>query len=145
MPVNFKPFTSQSGFSKDYLRVHDFLVRINQPRVLTEGFLWGRWEWMFSLIYLDTSSLNKIGIWEADDEIVGLATYEQTIGNVWFCVDPKYACLKEEMLVYAKKNLSKDGKLSILIKETDIEFQNLAARLHFRPTQNGEKKFNHTA
>ena len=139
MPVTFKSFTGLPGFTSDYLRVFDFLVRINRPIVRTEGFLWGRWEWMFSLQYLDTTNLHKIGIWETDGRIAALATYEQTIGDAWFCIDPDFAYLKEEMLVYAKENLAKEGKIRALIRDTDAEFQCFAARLGFKPSQDAEK------
>ncbi|MDF2908537.1 MAG: GCN5-related N-acetyltransferase [Herbinix sp.] len=49
MPVQFRRYTDETGFSEDFHRVWEFLVRINQKKVIDEGFLWGRWEWMFCL------------------------------------------------------------------------------------------------
>lgn len=140
MSVTFRPYTNKPGFTPEFFRVHDFLVKLNQKKVITEGFLWGRWEWMFSLRYLDNSYLQRIGIWEDNGEIVALATYEQSIGDAWFCINPQYSYLKSEMLIYAMKNLSKDGQIRALIRDTDSEFQDIAAKKGFIPTQ--EHEFN---
>lgn len=138
MSVTFRPYTNKPGFTPKFFRVHDFLVKLNQRKVLTEGFLWGRWEWMFSLRYLDNSDLQRIGIWEDNGEIVAFVTYEQTIGDAWFCLNPQYSYLKSEMLTYAKENLSRDGQIRALIRDTDSEFQDIAAKQGFIPTQEHE-------
>lgn len=139
MTVSFKAYTGIPGFTPEYQRVHEFLIRLNHPKVMNEGYLWGRWEWMFSLSLLDISNLHNIGIWEDDGDIVALATYEQTVGNVWFCVDPGYTFLKKEMLLYSTLKLGKDGEISVLIRDSDSEFQEIAASLGYKPTQESER------
>lgn len=62
MTATVRGYTSPAGFSDDFHRVRDFLVRINHGEVITPGFLWGRWEWMFSQPYKDTSALSRIGL-----------------------------------------------------------------------------------
>lgn len=75
MTAAVRSYTSSAGFTDDFHRVRDFLVRINQGEVTKSGFLWGRWEWMFSQTwYCDTSALSRIGIWEDDGEIVAVVT-----------------------------------------------------------------------
>jgi len=49
-----------------------------------------------------------------------------------------YNFLKEEMLLYAKENLSKDGVLKALISDNDREFQRIALSRGFKPTQSKE-------
>ncbi|MEK4060897.1 MULTISPECIES: GNAT family N-acetyltransferase [Paenibacillus] len=139
MTISFKAYTGIAGFTPEFHRVHEFLIRLNHPKVINEGFLWGRWEWMFSLSLLDLSNLHNIGIWEDDGEIVALATYEQTVGNVWFVVDPGYTFLKEEMLLYSIEKLGKDGNISVLIRDSDSDCQEIAAGLDFKPTQGCER------
>lgn len=134
MNIKFRNFTNTPGFSKDYHLVCKFLFRINSDKVITEGFLWGRWEWAFSLPYLDETNISKIGIWEDNDTIVGLATYEDKLGSAYFCIDPNYQYLKKEMLLYANDNLSNYGKLRILIPNADHEFQVIASQNGFIPT-----------
>lgn len=61
MTAAVRSYTSTAGFTDDFRRVRDFLVRINQGGVPAPGFLWGRWEWMFSQPwYCDTSALSRI-------------------------------------------------------------------------------------
>lgn len=138
MSVKLVQYTNQQGFTDDFYRVRDFLVRINIDNVTTPHFLWGRWEWAFSLPYLDTNNLSKIGIWEDNGKIVALCTYEQGLGYAYFCIDKGYNFLKEEMLLYAKENLSKDGVLKALISDNDREFQRIALSRGFKPTQSKE-------
>lgn len=138
MTIRRRQYRDVPGFTEDFHRVRDFLVRINQEQVTTPHFLWGRWEWGFSLPYLDIEGLSKIGIWEEDGEIVGVVTYEQGLGDAYFCIDKNYAFLKEEMLCYAKENLQKEGKIRALISDNDREFQRIASRYGFKPTQHKE-------
>ncbi len=63
MSTLFRNYTSEPGFTEDFHRVRDFLVRINRTNPILYDFEWGRWEWAFSLPYLDTSNLSKIGTW----------------------------------------------------------------------------------
>ena len=136
MSTQFRTYTSEPGFTDDFLRVRDFLVRINRKNPIQYDFEWGRWEWAFSLPYLDTANLSKIGIWEADGEIVALATYEEGPGSIYFCIDPAFHFLKTEMLLYAQENLrSADGGLKILINNVDEELQLIAAKHGFVATQ----------
>lgn len=139
MAVAFRNYTGGNGFTREYQKVWDFLVKINNEKVVDEGFLWGRWEWMFSLQrYLDGEGLSKIGLWESDGDIIALATYESGLGNAWFIVDPRFSYLKSDMLVYARENMRKDGSVKVLIDDTDRDFQAIAAAQGFMPTQEKE-------
>lgn len=139
MAIYFKNYTSEKGFTKEYQRVWDFLVRINREKIIDEGFLWGRWEWMFSLqSYFDGDNLGKIGLWEVDGVIVALATYESQLGNAWFLVDSYYNHLKKDMLQYVMDHQRKDGKIKVLIDDTDRNFQESAVAHGFQPTGDRE-------
>ena len=139
LSIQFRNYSNEPGFTEDFHKVRDFLVRINRKNPIQYDFEWGRWEWAFSLPYLDTSNLSKIGIWESNNTIVALVTYEQGLGYAYFCIDKQYNYLKNEMLLYAKDNLyDEKGKLKILINNTDREFQKIAANYGFKPTQDTE-------
>lgn len=139
MSIRFRNYTSEPGFTEDFHKVRDFLVRVNRKNPIQYDFEWGRWEWAFSLPYLDTSNLSKIGIWESDHTIVALVTYEEGLGYAYFSVDKPYDYLKEEILLYTKDNFrDKQGKLKVLINNTDQAFQKVAANNGFRPTQDTE-------
>jgi hypothetical protein len=139
MTAKLRNYTSVPGFTQDFHRVRDFIVRINQHGVINPGFIWGRWEWAFSLSFLDTASLSKIGIWEDNGQIVGLAAYESQPGWAYFSVDRNYEHLKPQMLLYARDNLHKDGSIRALIHDTDRTFQQYAFSQGFRPTQHKEQ------
>lgn len=139
MTATLRAYTPALRFTPDFLRVHDFLVRINEESTASPNFPWGRWQWMFSLPYLDTTALDRIGIWEEDGEIVALATYESELGNAWFCIDPFHRSLIPEMIEHAKHCLrNAEGSVSILIPDGDDEFQSHARSAGMRPTQGTE-------
>lgn len=137
--IYFRNYTTEPGFTRDFYQVRDFLVRINRKNPVQYHFEWGRWEWAFSLPYLDTSGLGKIGLWENDGTIVALVTYEEGLGYAYFCTDKQFDFLKEDMVAYARDNLrDREGKLRILINNTDRAFQKIAAGFGFKPTQEME-------
>ncbi len=139
MKAVLRAYSGECDFTGDYLRVHAFLMRLNRESMTVPNFPWGRWAWMFCLErYLDTEHLDRIGIWEAEGKIAALAVYESEIGEARFCIDPDYFYLKEEMLEYATQNMAKDGRLRILIPDTDRELQRLAKEKGCFPTQESE-------
>jgi GNAT superfamily N-acetyltransferase len=138
MNVKFRRYSHTPGFTEDFNLVRNFLVRINANETTPHDFPWGRWEWAFSLPYLDEQSISRIGIWEDSGKIVGLATYEDKLGSAYFSLDKEYAILKQEMLSYAATELSADGKLRALIPDIDVEFQLVASKNGFRPSESRE-------
>lgn len=139
MPALLRPYTRELRFTSDFFRVHDFLVRINEATDSSPNFPWGRWQWMFSLPYLDATALDHIGVWEEQGDIVALATYESDLGHAWFCVDPAHRALIPAMIEHARRHLcDADGKMRILIPDGDDAFQSHARAAAFRPTQDTE-------
>ncbi|MFZ5354583.1 MAG: GNAT family N-acetyltransferase [Bacillota bacterium] len=136
MAIKQRQYTGEPGFTEDFHRVRDFLVRIDDGMSLP--FDWVRWEWNFSLSFHDKENLSKIGIWEDDGRIVAIATYEDQLGYAYFMFDKEYSFLKEEMLIYAKSSLHKDGQLKLVIADCDREFQRIAARHGFKATRDKE-------
>ncbi len=136
MAIIQRSYTSEPGFTADFYKVRDFLIRINKDNLVTPNFTWGRWEWMFSLPYVNNDELHRIGIWEDNGIIVALATYEDDYGEAWFCIDPDYSYLKKDLVIYARDNIAKDGAIRISIDDKDIELQDVAASLNFIATTN---------
>lgn len=124
-----------SEFAGDFLKVRDFLVRINQHQPAVPGFPWGRWEWFFSLDFnaLDPVSLSRVGIWEDDGQIVALATYEGNFGEAYLVLDPAYGHLRADMLAHAGSVMAKDGRSLVLLPDNDPIWQLEAARQGYRP------------
>jgi len=135
MEIKFRNYDNDRRFGDDYHKVCNFLKRINQSKVITPNFLWARWVWMISRPVDNENLKNKIGIWEDEGKIVALATYELTLGEVFVCVDFDYDFLKQDILRYAKYNLSCEDDLKVIISDSDVNFQSLASKSGFRPTQ----------
>jgi len=139
MPATFRNYSGEKLYkNEDYLKIREFLIRINRGKLQSPNFPWGRWEWMIGHGCLDERYLGKIGIWEDTEEIVSLATYESELGDGYFCLDERYAFLKAEMLDYARRNLHKEGKFRAIIDNNDRDFQRIARRMGFCPTKEVE-------
>ncbi|MCX7709728.1 MAG: GNAT family N-acetyltransferase [Clostridia bacterium] len=144
MSIKLRQYTKEAGFTEDFIKVRDFLKRIYQPGYQYGNWLWNRWEWMFSLPYLDETKLSKIGLWESDGEIVALATYEMLLGDAWFSMAPEFGCLKRELAEYAFEYLSKTDEhgnrsLNMNIDDKDKEFREIALDLGFQETKDLEQ------
>lgn len=133
MTIAFRNYTSQAGITKDYFLVRDFLLKVGYCE-----YTYARWDWMTTHGYLDKDSVGKIGIWEDDGEMVGLATHDCQLGQAFCITLPAYSKLKSEILQYAKENLSKDGEFGVTIADTDLAFQEIAAKQGLIATRDKE-------
>jgi len=136
MSIVFRNYNPEPLFTEDYVKVRNFLIRINNKKLYTPNFLWGAWEWEVTHGGLDRNNLGKFGIWEDKGEIVAIAIYEMPLGDGLLFVDEEYKHLIPDLITYAKKSLHDNGKLRILITNGDYEFVRAAVEQGFRPTQN---------
>ena len=133
MSIQFRNYTNKSGITEDYHKVRAFFIKLGHAE-----FEYTRWDWMTTHYYLDKSAVGKIGLWENEEGIVGVATFDTGPGEAFCLTLPGYEYLKKEMLIYAKDNLSKGEDFSIIIRDTDLEFQDIAIELGFAATQDKE-------
>lgn len=126
MSIKFRNYTNQAGITEDYHSVRGFLVKLGYAE-----YTYTRWDWMATHSYLDRSVVGRIGIWEDEGQIVGIATFDCKLGQAFCLTFPEYASLKKDMLLYAKDNLSKNGKFGVIISDNDLYFQDVAANLGF--------------
>ncbi len=133
MSVQFRNYTKQPGITKDYHKVRAFFIKLGYTE-----FTYARWDWMTTHGYLDKSAVSKIGIWEDNEDTVGVATFDCQLGQAFCLALPEYAYLKKEMLIYSKDNLGKNGKFSVTISDNDYEFQDIVAELDFVATKHKE-------
>jgi GNAT superfamily N-acetyltransferase len=138
MSVNLRNYTSEPLFTSDYIKVRRFLSDLNREKLIYPGFTWGRWEWMITHSSLDRSSLGRIGIWEDNNKIVGLATYESVLGDAYLFTAPGYKALEHEMLEYAKAALAGENGVRVLIDNNDRELQRTANTLGFTASADQE-------
>lgn len=133
MSVIFKKYAPEPLFGEDYYKMRDFLIKLD-----SHNYHFGRWDWMITHGYLDKSGLSKIGLWEEDSAVVAAATYDCSLGKAFLLTLPARENLKEEILLYAKENLQKDGEFQVIIRDGDLQMQDIAMRLGFYPTQRKE-------
>lgn len=138
MQTTFRHYSGEPGFSEDFIKVRDFLIRVNEKKMITTDFTWERWEWIHSLPNMNRSRLPQIGLWEDQGRIVAMATYEEDPGGAYFIVDPAFMHLKKEMLLYAEAELAVNGFLKALINDGDVPFQKIAQELGFIATKEKE-------
>ncbi|MBN1137265.1 MAG: GNAT family N-acetyltransferase [Anaerolineae bacterium] len=116
---------------EDYRLVDEFLIRHYLPGNADGNWVEPAWEYMHYHPLLDSSSLDKIGIWEEAGEIVAVAHYEWHLEEAFFQFHPAYRYLRQEMLDYAEQSLygisRKDGRklLCAHVNDNDGEFLSL--------------------
>lgn len=133
MSIKFRNYNNQAGITEDYFKVRDFLVKLGYAE-----YTYARWDWMTTHGCLDKSAVGKIGIWEEDGQIVGLATFDCQLGKAFCLALPEYAYLRKDILLYAQDSLSKNGIFGVIISDRDRELQDIAAELGFYATVNKE-------
>lgn len=73
MAIKFRNYTKQSGITEDYHKVREFFINLGYAE-----FTYARWDWMTTHSSLDRSVVGRIGIWEEDSKIIGVATFDTT-------------------------------------------------------------------
>lgn len=112
----------------DYRKISEFLIAHYQPRNADGNWIEPAWEYMHGHPYLDSTSLQKIGIWEENGEIVAVSHYESQLGEAFFEFHPAYRHLRDKMLDHAERHLAgvskEDGRkyLHAFINDNDPEF-----------------------
>ena len=126
-----KPIARHYDHAADYERVGEFLVLTFGAEGGHVNWLQPRWEYMHHHPFVRKVDLGSIGVWEANDEIVGVVHPEHGMGTAYFQIGPAFASLTGNMLTHAEAHLSalRDGvrRLGIYINDDDDEFQRLAA------------------
>ena len=138
MSIKLRQYKNENFYGNDYYSVRDFLIELDN-----HNYPFGRWDWKTMLLcaaweWADPDGIEKIGIWEENDKIVAITTYDTKFGSVYLLTLKGYEKLKPEMFFYAKENMVKNGNLRIMILDDDLEFQNIVAQNNFFPTQDKE-------
>jgi len=134
MSAIFRNYSPEAFHTEDYLKVREFLVRVNRNKIINARMLWGAWEWAVTHGGRDNKNLSKIGLWKDDGKLVAVVMYECPLGEGFLIVDEKYSQLKPEVVAYAKNTLKKDGKLRLSLPDGDLEYARAARDAGFRPT-----------
>lgn len=132
MSLMIRNYTDKIGYSDDYKKICEFLIHTNQEKVIAPDCLWARWVWQYGPHMSMTQT--HIGVVEDNGKIVGLASYDHGLGDAYFYIDANYDYFKPQLIDFAIKNLSFDGKLSITLPDGDLAYQQAAIQKGFKPT-----------
>jgi GNAT superfamily N-acetyltransferase len=141
MSVQFRHYTG----SEDYWRIDQFLIDYHRPNNADGNWVEPAWEYMHYHPLLDSSSLERIGIWEDDGEIVAVVHYEWSLGEAFFQFHPAYRELRQKLLAYAEENLlgrsKKDGTLYLraYVNDNDAPFLSLVTARGYERDQNATR------
>lgn len=133
MTVKFRNYTEKPGITEDYFQVRAFLVELGYSE-----YPFARWDWMITHTYLDVAALPRIGLWEDQGKLVGLAAFDCYLGPTFCLTAPAYGSLKKEVIQYARSNLFTDDDSGILIRDTEEEYQEVVAGLGFVASEDTE-------
>ena len=75
---------------------------------------------------------HRFGLWEKNNDMVGIACYEMNIGECFISVKNGYTALLPEMIMYAEEYLSETNSLSIWIIDKETEKKEIIEKMGYR-------------
>jgi ribosomal protein S18 acetylase RimI-like enzyme len=79
---------------------------------------------------------HRFGLWEDNNDLVGIACYEMNIGECFISIKNGYDSLLPEMIKYSEENISNTennkNSLSIWVIDKEIERKNLLERMGYK-------------
>jgi len=128
----------RSFSERDYDAVYAFLLKMNRENKTYINWNWARFEWMYWHRDFDKSLENSIGLWMENDEVAGVAIYDQYFGEGYVGALPAYRSLIPEILQYAYEQLKDDNGLGIAINDADEGMQSAAKEQGFTLSEQTE-------
>jgi predicted N-acetyltransferase YhbS len=117
---------------KDFERVGQFLIETYRPGEVYANWLQARWEYMHFHTFIRELDLTRIGVAEAQGEIVGVVHFEGNAAEVFIQVHPAHPQLRFELFAYAEETnfqgISKStGRLirAVYVNDFDKELEQL--------------------
>ena len=114
-----------------YETVRTFLIELCQNDLTHINWNWARWEWMYHHPDFDREAIDKIGLWFADEVLVGAAIYDHYFGESFFAVKAGHEELESDILNYMVENLSDENGLGIAVNDNDIRTAELLTKYGF--------------
>ena len=107
----------------DFTRVHEFLTDTYNPTTLNSFLLPQYFEYAHHHSFFNHKLSHRFGVWEQNEEIVGIACFEMDLGESHLHVEEGYEYLLPELLDWAEKELCRpeEGKYVSGIWITDKE------------------------
>lgn len=128
MSVKFRRYKILSDFGK----VLKYLSEVYNTDTLNGYLLPQFFEYAHTHPAFNYKLAHRIGLWEDDNEIIGIACYEMNIGECFISFKKGYNELLPEMIKYSEENLSDKNPLSIWIIDKEIEKKNLLEKIGYK-------------
>jgi GNAT superfamily N-acetyltransferase len=134
-------------FEKDFERISRFLVENyydpSTPRSGHINWLQSRWEYMHFHPLIAEVDRSKIGIWEVDGKIVGVAHPEHPGSPVYFEMKAGYGGIKAEMLQYCEEHIretpgNNENHDGVYLMDGDEDFANIASEAGYTKSPDTE-------
>jgi predicted N-acetyltransferase YhbS len=130
-------------FDKDFVRVGQFLIETYCPGEVYANWLQARWEYMHFHPVIRELDLTRIGVAEAQGEIVGVVHFEGNETEVFIQVHPDHSELRYVLFAYAEETdfqgISKStGRLirAVYVNDFDKELEQLAEESGYEKWEN---------
>lgn len=124
----------------DFQAVYRFLTDTYDFETLNSYLLPHYWEYAHYLQWFDYVRAHRMGLWEDNGKLVGIAAYEMEIGKAHLHTSPDYQHLLPDLLDWAERELAvvKDGKpsLGIWITSKEIAKQEMLDKRGYRLVNN---------
>lgn len=107
----------------DFQKAHDFLTETYDKETLNSYLLPQYFEYAHCHSYFDAKRTHRMGVWEDDGYMVGIAAYEMNLGKCHLHTKNGYESLLPELLLWSEQEMSvvKGDKKSIKIWITSKE------------------------
>ncbi len=123
---------------EDYEAVCAFLIELNREDRTHINWNWARFEWMMEHPEFDKSARSAIGLWWAEEKVVGAAIYDMYFGEAFCGALPAYAALVPEILDYACRELKDESGLAVAINRENTAEIRAAEQAGFEPIEQSE-------
>lgn len=99
----FRTYNDSLAVTKDYRKLHDFLVQTGNRE-----FTYARFDWMMTnRDYLEVQYVKHIGLWEEKGKLVAAVLFDHTMDVTVPLTLPGFDFLYPQMVDYAKKHMTK--------------------------------------
>lgn len=122
----------------DYESVCAFLIELSKNSRSKVNWNWARWEWMVFHPEFDHNTIEKIGLWFYEDELVGMTTYDHYFGEAFYGVKEGFEELEREVVEYAIRHFENENGLGIAVNIEDHHGIDLLLSYGFEKNDNFE-------
>jgi len=128
MSVKFRQYKLLGDFDK----VLKYLSDVYNTDTLNGYLLPQFFEYAHTHPVFNHKLTHRIGLWEDNNLIVGMACFEMDIGECFISFSKGYNELLPEIIKYSEKNLSNNNSLSIWIIDKELEKRNILEKMEYK-------------